>query len=626
MFDAQRTAQIRESILSLMASLREQAGQMGMCPPQAAWDRTEEVLRQNRYRVLVMGEAKRGKSSFVNALIGQPLLPVDVEVATCQVFKVASGDQMACRLRFEDDRVMPIRPDELARYGSQAVQDRSSGVGSDRPIRWIEVDVPAEWLPNNLELLDTPGLGSLYAWHAQVTYRFLPEADGVVFVLDSLAPISRPELLSLDRVLEQTHDVLFIQTKIDQVSRSDWQSVRQRNEEILRDRYGETLGAVKVWPVSTALFVRGQTDKDEQYIAASRYPELLQVFHEFLFRAAGWNRATQAFLLARAYHEQGAQWLAHRSEALELAAQDRPNPRIEALRQEQKETLARWGPAGSQRRSLDRRVGQLIQLALQHLRELVSPGGDVVDRIHRQIEAAEDSKALHSLAERLGDVVINEATSAYASLGTRYQNRVAALVEELWPDLTGTPASLDIVTPGFDCHPVELKSSLFNKLRSAVFGGSMASSGAALLTMLVGTPITVPILVTVIAAGAGWATAEEAEKDQQKAKLRAASEQVLARLRSHWFGSDFDREITAPAREPFEEYWKCVLGRIDEQVTDRLSRIRAELHQLEADRRVERERLPAMREENERQRRAWDGLSEEIERVRKELELMSVPA
>src|SRR5919107_5613708 len=50
---------------------------------------------------LVVGEAKRGKSTFVNALIGRDILPTDVRVATSQVFDVRPADREAYHLRFE---------------------------------------------------------------------------------------------------------------------------------------------------------------------------------------------------------------------------------------------------------------------------------------------------------------------------------------------------------------------------------------------------------------------------------------------------------------------------------------------------------------------------------------------
>ena len=155
---------------------------MGWPSQPAAWSSTAEA-EDNTYQVLVVGEAKRGKSTFVNALIGRDILPTDVDIATSQVFRVCPAEGEAYRLRFEDDSQQEITAADLPRYGSQVVADTEGVPRLDQIIRWIEVDVPVRFLPANVRILDTPGLGALYAAHGQITHRFVPHADAVLFIL-----------------------------------------------------------------------------------------------------------------------------------------------------------------------------------------------------------------------------------------------------------------------------------------------------------------------------------------------------------------------------------------------------------------------------------------------------------
>src|SRR5579864_8252863 len=137
-------------------------------------------LLDNTYKVLVAGEMKRGKSSFINALIGRDILPTNVDIATCEVFRVSRARLEGYRLRFEDGSAREIAAGELSKYGAQGVRDSAGAPRLNQIIRWIEVDLPgAQFLPIGISLLDTPGLGSLYAAHAQITQRFVPQADAV---------------------------------------------------------------------------------------------------------------------------------------------------------------------------------------------------------------------------------------------------------------------------------------------------------------------------------------------------------------------------------------------------------------------------------------------------------------
>ena len=173
---------------------------LGWPTPPPAWRSTGKKLADNTYQVLVVGEAKRGKSTFVNALIGRDILPTDVDIATSQVFRVCprgAAKPIACASRTIRSRRSPLA--DLPRYGSQVVADADGVPRLDQIIRWIEVDVPARFLPANVRILDTPGLGALYAAHAQITHRFVPHADAVLFILDSQAPIGEPEIQFVDQ-------------------------------------------------------------------------------------------------------------------------------------------------------------------------------------------------------------------------------------------------------------------------------------------------------------------------------------------------------------------------------------------------------------------------------------------
>ena len=240
---------VRQETIGLLENLVEKARAFELPEPPAALEQYRLKLVENTYNVLVVGEAKRGKSSFVNALIGCPILPTDVDIATSQVFRIAQGEHETYRIRFEDGSQQAIHAADLPRYGSQVVADVEGTPRLDQLIRWIEVDVPIRFLPRGVSMLDTPGLGSLYAAHAQITQRFVPHADAVIFVLDSGQPIIQPELEFVERILGVTRNIFFIQTKIDQHDQNHWQNIQRRNQAILAEQFKGRLADVRVWPV-----------------------------------------------------------------------------------------------------------------------------------------------------------------------------------------------------------------------------------------------------------------------------------------------------------------------------------------------------------------------------------------
>ncbi len=341
-----RADAVRKKTLAVASSLAETAAAFGLADPGDTLEQYTKKLAANTYEVLVVGEAKRGKSTFVNALIGRDLLPTDVDIATSQVFRICPAEREGYCLRFEDDSRQEIGAADLALYGSQVVADADGVPRLDQIIRWIEVDVPARFLPANVRVLDTPGLGALYAAHAQITHRFVPHADAVIFVLDSQAPIGEPEIQIVTALLEVTRSIFFIQTKIDLFRREIWQEIQKRNEEILKLRFGDRLSDPRVWPISSINLRKAAQTGDDDYLMVSRHNELAAALQAFLFRVAGWSRSAEAVVLAGHYQALCRQTLAARLGALtEESKQKRAEFQRRAM-ERRKQFEADWGERG----------------------------------------------------------------------------------------------------------------------------------------------------------------------------------------------------------------------------------------------------------------------------------------
>src|SRR5689334_19568012 len=99
---------LRQRTLNILEELSRKTKRFDLSPLPTSTVMYRKKIAANHYTVLVVGEASRGKSSFINALIGRKLLPTDVDVATTQVFRVSQASESAYRLRFEDDTALPL--------------------------------------------------------------------------------------------------------------------------------------------------------------------------------------------------------------------------------------------------------------------------------------------------------------------------------------------------------------------------------------------------------------------------------------------------------------------------------------------------------------------------------------
>src|SRR5262245_40846636 len=85
---------------------------------------TDDVLKrvENKcFSIAVVGEFKRGKSTFINALLGGEILPADIRPCSATLNRVTYGLRPSVSIRYksadgEDGRVEEIAIDELERY------------------------------------------------------------------------------------------------------------------------------------------------------------------------------------------------------------------------------------------------------------------------------------------------------------------------------------------------------------------------------------------------------------------------------------------------------------------------------------------------------------------------------
>jgi GTPase SAR1 family protein len=360
-----RAEAVRQKTLAILSSLAETARAFGLPDPAESLAEYGKKLEDNTYQVLVVGEAKRGKSTFVNALIGgREILPTDVDIATSQVFRVRAAEREAYRVRYEDDSQMEIAAADLDRYGKEGFADGVPRL--DQIIRWIEVDVRVRFLPANVRILDTPGLGALYAAHAPITHRFVPLADAVLFFLDSQASIGDAEIKIMTDLLKYTRSILFVQTKIDLFRREAWQEIQKRNEEILKKQFGDRLSDTRVWPISSINLRKaaqaGDPDDAKDYLMVSRHKELAAALQAFLFRVAGWSRSADAILQAGHYHLHRRQTLATQLALMTATCKVMPSLIVRSMQDKVEQTrrqLADWDGIGGR---LEEIRNELVEL------------------------------------------------------------------------------------------------------------------------------------------------------------------------------------------------------------------------------------------------------------------------
>ena len=141
-----------------------------------------------RLRVLVVGEAKRGKSTLINALLGRGVLPSGVTPLTAVATTVRYGVDLRAEVLFLDghDERHPLTA--LADFVTEPGNPRNR-----RGIAGVTVYLDEPLLAAGVELVDTPGTGSVFEWDTEAAHEALRSMDAAVLVLTADPPVSASE-------------------------------------------------------------------------------------------------------------------------------------------------------------------------------------------------------------------------------------------------------------------------------------------------------------------------------------------------------------------------------------------------------------------------------------------------
>ena len=146
------------------------------------------------FLLVVAGEFNSGKSSFINALLGERVLPEGVTPTTDRINVLRAGAEVSEHL-LEAFLLERTHPAELLR---------------------------------EINIVDTPGTNAIIRRHEELTRDFVPRSDLVLFVTSADRPFTESERGFLEQIREWGKKIVFIINKIDILTRPE------EREEVIR--------------------------------------------------------------------------------------------------------------------------------------------------------------------------------------------------------------------------------------------------------------------------------------------------------------------------------------------------------------------------------------------------------
>jgi small GTP-binding protein len=238
------------SIKSDIEQLKAIAGNINEKSVSISLNELSEKLIYNQFYLVIVGLFKRGKSSIINSLIGRELAPVAVTPLTSVITFFQYGSVTAAEVYFKNGNHVPIDLHDIFLYISEENNPKNY-----RNVEYVKINTKADVL-ENIILVDTPGLGSLFSHNTNTTIEFLPRIDAALFVLSADVPISKADEEILRKIKDSIPNVLFVLNKSDLLNSKELEEMVRYNLKMLKEIFKNENNEIELIPVSTREFFR----------------------------------------------------------------------------------------------------------------------------------------------------------------------------------------------------------------------------------------------------------------------------------------------------------------------------------------------------------------------------------
>lgn len=299
----------QQELASILRDASSVTQTLGMSKEKSLADLSAKV-QNDTFKIMVTGTFKNGKSTFINALLGEEILPAYAVPTTAIINEVKYGAKKEAILYFRDP-LPEILPQNLApaavchmqQYKGKKIPPMKIPyteiedyvvipMGADEkqtklqsPYEKVELFYPLDLLKNGVEIIDSPGLNEDET-RTKVTMEYLSKVDAILYVLNANAICAGDEMKFVEKDLKGNamDSVFFVVNRFDQIRLKEQPQVRQYAAMKLKEYYQDNL---ELFCISALKALDGRLDGDAQAIEESGILPLEKRLAEFLTKEKG---------------------------------------------------------------------------------------------------------------------------------------------------------------------------------------------------------------------------------------------------------------------------------------------------------------------------------------------------
>jgi ribosome biogenesis GTPase A len=196
-------------------------------------------VSEGRFYVACVGQFKRGKSTLINALIGQSVLPTGFIPVTAVPTVIRFGERLSARIRTREGSWSEIPVSDLKNYVTEELNPENQ-----KGVQGAEAFIPSPLLSSGMCFVDTPGLGSVFTGNTAATQAFIPHIDAALVVVGADPPLAGEELTLVEAVGRQVQELILVLNKADRTTDAERAAAAGFMRQVLRKRLQREVGPV----------------------------------------------------------------------------------------------------------------------------------------------------------------------------------------------------------------------------------------------------------------------------------------------------------------------------------------------------------------------------------------------
>lgn len=632
--DLERVIQVRTQVA---ASLDKMADTIN----QSVGDSTRDIddirvasnnLRTGVFRLMVLGDMKRGKSTFLNALIGERILPSDVNPCTAILTVLRYGAEKKVTVHFDDGKppqtmdfetfkvkytIDPAEAKRLEQDNKQAFPGVSHAI----------VEYPLPLLEKGIEIVDSPGLNDTEARN-ELSLGYINNCHAILFVLRASQPCTLGERRYLENYIKNRGlSVFFLINAWDQVKEAlidpDDEDELREAEERLRKVFhanlaeycnidGHNIYDERVFELSSIQALRKRLKNPQAPTDGTGFPQFMGALNTFLTRERAVSELRQVRTLARTASnntkesverripllEQGVEELRSRINSVEPEFNKLTNIRDDFQKEILKTRDTQAHSISDSFRSYVLNLGNTFETDfLRYQPEL-----KILDFLNSSKREAFNAALQKAFEQYITDKLAawsltaeRDINSAFVQLGrsaAKYGDSYNQITNQITEKLTGEKVKLNTNVSGEEDAPSWAKwaMGLLSLSRGNLAGFAMAGAGfdwknillnyftvlgvGGLLSTVTGIFLG-PIGFAVLGLGVGMLQADQARKEL----VKTAKKELVKYLPQ--VAQEQSKTVYDAVKECFDAYEREVSKRINEDILSRKSELDNLLKQKE---------------------------------------------